>query len=228
MALEDEQLDELNSKLHKLSEDMPCMNLSEFDGFVAGLIVCPEMVPPSEWLPIVFGRDSLPDLGNTSQTQETLDVLFSHYNAIAKNLAKQHPEYAPVLGHDPNSDETLWEPWIEGFERAMRLRPDAWLEIVEADDEEVSSTISLIIELHRVYHGESELDEDAIDHLDEVTPGLIPSMVLNLNSWTKAQARLGDVPSDTSQRRTKVGRNDPCPCGSGKKYKKCCGSVMLH
>lgn len=23
--------------------------------------------------------------------------------------------------------------------------------------------------------------------------------------------------------RTKVGRNDPCPCGSGKKYKKCCG-----
>jgi preprotein translocase subunit SecA len=22
---------------------------------------------------------------------------------------------------------------------------------------------------------------------------------------------------------TKVGRNDPCPCGSGKKYKKCCG-----
>ena len=22
---------------------------------------------------------------------------------------------------------------------------------------------------------------------------------------------------------TKIGRNDPCPCGSGKKYKKCCG-----
>jgi len=23
--------------------------------------------------------------------------------------------------------------------------------------------------------------------------------------------------------RRKVGRNDPCPCGSGRKYKKCCG-----
>jgi len=22
----------------------------------------------------------------------------------------------------------------------------------------------------------------------------------------------------------KIGRNDPCPCGSGKKYKKCCGA----
>ncbi|MBX3438861.1 MAG: SEC-C domain-containing protein [Planctomycetaceae bacterium] len=26
-------------------------------------------------------------------------------------------------------------------------------------------------------------------------------------------------------RESKVGRNDPCPCGSGKKYKKCCGSA---
>jgi uncharacterized protein YecA (UPF0149 family) len=24
-------------------------------------------------------------------------------------------------------------------------------------------------------------------------------------------------------RKKKIGRNDPCPCGSGKKYKKCCG-----
>jgi uncharacterized protein len=31
---------------------------------------------------------------------------------------------------------------------------------------------------------------------------------------------------ETSQRlRTKVGRNEPCPCGSGKKFKKCCGSA---
>ncbi|MEA1649028.1 MULTISPECIES: SEC-C metal-binding domain-containing protein [Nitrospirillum] len=25
-------------------------------------------------------------------------------------------------------------------------------------------------------------------------------------------------------RQAKVGRNDPCPCGSGKKYKRCCGA----
>ena len=30
--------------------------------------------------------------------------------------------------------------------------------------------------------------------------------------------------TDTYRRETpKIGRNDPCPCGSGKKYKKCCG-----
>ena len=35
--------------------------------------------------------------------------------------------------------------------------------------------------------------------------------------------RVGVVPT------AKVGRNDPCPCGSGRKYKKCCGAPQsLH
>jgi len=35
----------------------------------------------------------------------------------------------------------------------------------------------------------------------------------------------GDAPKQQPRKRTdkKTGRNDPCPCGSGKKYKKCCG-----
>lgn len=36
----------------------------------------------------------------------------------------------------------------------------------------------------------------------------------------------GEMPKPTTVRNTvKVGRNDPCPCGSGKKYKKCCGAA---
>ena len=32
----------------------------------------------------------------------------------------------------------------------------------------------------------------------------------------------GTVKKQPVQKKTKVGRNDPCPCGSGKKYKNCC------
>ncbi len=32
-------------------------------------------------------------------------------------------------------------------------------------------------------------------------------------------------PPKVERRQPKVGRNDPCPCGSGKKFKKCCGSA---
>jgi uncharacterized protein YchJ len=32
-----------------------------------------------------------------------------------------------------------------------------------------------------------------------------------------------DATEPIKKENEKVGRNDPCPCGSGKKYKKCCG-----
>jgi preprotein translocase subunit SecA len=37
------------------------------------------------------------------------------------------------------------------------------------------------------------------------------------------KARSADGGSAPVRREKKVGRNEPCPCGSGKKYKKCCG-----
>ena len=37
------------------------------------------------------------------------------------------------------------------------------------------------------------------------------------------QAKAAGGPAGTKKVQKKVGRNDPCPCGSGKKYKNCCG-----
>lgn len=34
--------------------------------------------------------------------------------------------------------------------------------------------------------------------------------------------RLKELPDERLVRRVKVGRNDPCPCGSGRKFKRCC------
>ena len=41
-------------------------------------------------------------------------------------------------------------------------------------------------------------------------------------SIKQARLEVGDLDLEHSAR-TKIGRNDPCPCGSGKKFKKCCG-----
>ena len=42
--------------------------------------------------------------------------------------------------------------------------------------------------------------------------------------WYYVDGRL-EVPKTATRGQPKVGRNDPCPCGSGKKYKKCCGAA---
>jgi hypothetical protein len=46
-----------------------------------------------------------------------------------------------------------------------------------------------------------------------------------MNLSDQLEARDFKPPIPIVERSPKIGRNDPCPCGSGKKYKKCCGSV---
>jgi hypothetical protein len=76
-----------------------------------------------------------------------------------------------------------------------------------------------------------------VAHLDELEQGLggldpfprkrdasIPLNVWKHLSWWDCFQRLEKRRSPTRYLPAKVGRNDPCSCGSGKKFKKCCGA----
>ncbi len=233
MSDTDPDLDRLHDLLSAIPAERDGMTIAELDGYVAALIVCSEMILPSEWLPGVWGEDH--EFGDIAEAEATIAAMMGHYNRIARELVENPEDYAPVLEIDPNSGETLWEPWIDGFERSMRLRPDAWEEIALSDDEEASASVSMIVALNDFYYGRSELTEEAEDELDRLAPGMIPEFVRNLNAWTKSRqigkrGRGGagfhapSVHDDPPAFGRKVGRNEPCPCGSGRKYKRCCGA----
>ena len=79
-----------------------------------------------------------------------------------------------------------------------------------------------IVERYRQQIGFTRLD------LDKITP--IISAIMELNNKARLWTTYGNTPNELSSSQTtaapKVGRNDPCPCGSGLKYKKCCGKVV--
>ena len=230
MSDTDTDLDRLQDVLNAIPAERDGMTIGELDGYVAALIVCPDMILPSEWLPGVWGGEH--EFGDVGEAEATIAGVMGHYNRIAQELAERPEDYASVMEIDPNSGESLWEPWIDGFERSMRLRPDAWEEIALSGDEEASASISMIVALNDFYYGRSELTEEAEDELDRMAPGLIPEFVRNLNAWTKSrQSGRGDTASHARFDREdppafgrKVGRNEPCPCRSGRKYKRCCGA----
>jgi uncharacterized protein len=88
----------------------------------------------------------------------------------------------------------------------------------------------MLLARHDIAAGGSEMAEDAIQELDAMAADLIPDLVANLNAWVKAQGRSegpANVPGAPAAS-TKVGRNDPCPCGSGRKFKKSCGAEPIH
>jgi uncharacterized protein len=55
MPKESRQLRQLQQELLALGED--AMLLEELDGFIAGPLVCPELIMPSKWLPVVWGSE---------------------------------------------------------------------------------------------------------------------------------------------------------------------------
>ena len=112
----------------------------------------------------------------------------------------------------------------------MRILPHSWDVMVESGDEEIRSILPIILALNDIDTGRSDFDEAARDHLVAIAPDLIPDMVLKLNRWTKKQAskQTSKTAASTSKQSRKPGRNSPCPCGSGNKFKRRCGAVTLH
>jgi uncharacterized protein len=214
----------LNKQLAALPDDNDPMLVSELDGYLAGIVVCPDLITPSEWLPLVWGgggEDAAPVFENTRQAETLIGLIMEHYNAIADVLYRRPGHYAPIFDVDTRHNEVLWELWMEGFEAAMQLRPDAWRSRLTID-EDTRVALAGLVTLAAIARGESPLPKARIDELTEQAPDLIPYWVEVLNRWRIGQHIIGGQ-SLRPAPGAKVGRNDPCPCGSGKKYKKCCG-----
>jgi uncharacterized protein len=121
------------------------------------------------------------------------------------------------------NDDILLEIWIEGFERAVDLRLAAWQQLLIADGE-TAQAMSGLLTLVVVARRDARFSDEQHDTLTAAAPDQIGAWVATLNEWRLANDGPAQIPtSPFSTAKPKVGRNEPCPFGSGKKYKKCCG-----
>src|SRR5713226_5962807 len=128
------RLKQLDEELLALGEET--MLLEELDGFVAGLLVCPDLIKHGEWLPIIWNRDSTdqqPAFEDLDHVNRVLGLVMEHYNSVARTLMERPDRYSPLFSVDTRNGDILWELWIEGFETAVDLRPEAWQILLNAD-----------------------------------------------------------------------------------------------
>ena len=92
---------------------------------------------------------------------------------------------------------------------------------------DAAQAMSGLLTLADVDRRDSRFTPEQLDALTAAAPHQIGPWVVTLNEWRLANCDptqdLETPRSSFSTPASKVGRNDPCPCGSGKKYKKCCG-----
>jgi uncharacterized protein len=235
----DPKLETLGELLDQLSED-GAMDLEELDGFFAALHCCPHLVPTAEYLPEVLGTGEFAEQDEFFQTREAANLLFTHllhhWNAVGEAFRTQE-FFLPLLLEDDDG-KAYGNNWCIGFMRGVDMREQSWQEIF--DDESKFMWFFPILTL---------ADESLPDDDDETHSELLPEKpAINDEDREKLLIAVSGAVTDMYRyfapqrqrnasiaansialhQQQKLGRNDPCYCGSGKKYKKCCGALPIN
>jgi uncharacterized protein len=202
------------------SEQVPetTIDMEMLDGLMTALVAGPELVLPSEYMPHIWGSvdGGGPIYDGMEQAQFVTDLITRHWNTIARRLDADHP-HAPVLSDD--APEHKARHWTHGFLLGLGIRPAAWEPMLRHEE-----AGSLVASIAALIADEIEGEEDlpTPEFRAEILENL-PAITLMIRKYWRDDGR--DAFRSEPIRSTKIGRNEPCPCGSGKKYKKCCGGI---
>jgi len=204
-----------------------CMQLSDLDGFLTGIAIGPEPVMPGEWLPAVWGGEE-PVFDDAGQARTVIGAIMGRYDEILRVLDTDPEAYEPLFWEGQDG-EVIAADWAEGFADAVRLRPEAWRPLLE--DREALVMLMPILALCGEADAEGEggspleLDPEADADLLAEAPELIPACVAGIDGfWKERRGRPAAAPGRARGPRAEVGRDDPCPRGSGREHKRCCGA----
>ncbi|MEH3100004.1 UPF0149 family protein [Sphingomonas adhaesiva] len=187
------------------------MILSELDGYLTALVIAPDPVPPSRWLPRIWDGGPVP-LADEAEVQRFLDLVMHHYEGV--RIAIADGTFEPLIDIDDRAGDVMWEVWIEGFAEGMALAPTGWNRLRVTRDADGAAAMAGISRLIATADRNVELTDAEIDDYDRTATTLIAGWIAMLDRWRLSH--------DQGPAARAPGRNDPCPCGSGRKHKKCC------
>ncbi|WP_374260322.1 UPF0149 family protein [Zoogloea sp.] len=228
--LSDEELEQLEELL--VSDDVPadCMNLEMLDGYLAAIIASPLPVKVEQWLPAVWTADEGEvGFGSGAVLQKAIELVLRYHNDMLALIGDDEgDEEGEAEGWQPfcyaqggEDDPAIGEEWTNGFEQGFEMWPPEWPDAV--------SDTAIAEELLETLLGAEEevvVPPDAEAQLAELEEKGLAVQHL-FQTWRALGLPAPEpvaVSAAAGARKSGPGRNDPCPCGSGKKYKKCCGA----
>lgn len=207
-----EMADFMSSK-ERIEEGL--QHLSYTNGLMTAVIVGPEVVRPNEWMRLIVDTSGQRD----SNAQLAMNMLLLDYHKILTSLTTDENVYKPLYWEDENGRPVLRD-WAEGFWTGLCLRREAWTRMYDDQEARVALLpILLCLENTKLRPEIEKAGVDMQELIDEALDGLPKKVQYIHDYWQKRQS---DGAATFRRVREKVRRNDPCPCGSGRKYKKCC------
>ncbi len=242
--LSDDDLDELADLLGADWAPETTMDIEQLDGLLAGLICSPRVLMPSAYLPEIFGGEE-PAFPDMATAQRFFDLLMRRNNQVATALnapierLDDPRAYVPLLldwspdGEiarslaEAGSSEPLplaGELWARGFLHAVSLAREDWETLPEGDEEGAELVEQALDTIAALVPDDDEAGggEASADERDELIGEALVAAYDLREYWRDVQFEQVRV-KEPIRREPKIGRNDPCPCGSGRKFKQCHG-----
>ncbi len=226
--LNDVERDRMDAILSRFHSEDAIHNAEEVDGFFAALICSPEIAKPNEYLAEIWGEMANDEaFADEQELQEFLGLLMRHWNSIGRKL-EQDDVFTPLLFED--EEGTVYgNDWARGFMRGVSFHHTAWEELFV---DELYSPLVPILALVYEHDPDPEMRpyKDGIDaqRREELILGVAAGVTAIYEYFGPERRRTAaELGGGRRQAEQKIGRNDPCPCGSGKKYKHCCGKAAL-
>ena len=208
------------------------MDIETMDGFLAGLVTGPGSLEPAAVLREILDGGFAP--GAKVARADRLrceDIVERLRQTIALRLAasaEHRPLLLPVEAFQPVVDASgrpferfPGEAWASGFGFAVRHFRRDWTRAMQ-EDEDVGALMAPISALMIDPAKRAELGIHVADlhGAHEELPASVAGLYAYWRDFEEQVAARRSSPGGA-----KPGRNDPCPCGSGQKYKRCCGAA---
>ena len=216
--LDDFLLDRIDENEDTEGKDEGILGLADLDGFLTAIVSGPSLIQPSQWLSAVWG-DYEPVWESEKEFEKVLTLMIDIMNSTASTLVDSPQEYQ-ALFYESNVDGNtvmIVDEWCEGYMRGVSLAQELW----DSAGLEMQIFLTPIKGFTELTNWQAH-ELPTIDEVVKMQNAIIPNARAIHAYWL--QRREDFNPSVATMRREtpRIGRNDPCPCGSGKKYKKCC------
>lgn len=236
VALSDEEMDELDNFLLSDATSDETMMLGCLDGYLTAIISGPVMLKPSEWLPRVWGptANDEPTFDTLAQAERITSLIMRHLNGIIFSLQQDPDGFEPVFDivvyPDSRREYADGEMWAYGYMTGINLQRESWQAFFDEPESAAVLRPIYLLGAGDVTPEEEELTETP-EQREELSNQIPASIAAIYRFWQPYRMAMAERSIATSFQREhpKIGRNDPCPCGSGKKFKQCCGKpTLLH
>ena len=233
-ALSEKEMDELDSFLMSDATTNEVMLLDCLDGFLTAIASGPAMRKPEEWIPRVWGptAEDAPTFESDAQADRITDLMMRHMNAIGWSLQQDAEHFEPVFDMQVYADDEReymdGEMWAHGYMTGINMQRDSWKALFESKQGPVALRPIYLLGAPEITETEEELVKTPAQR-EELSKQIPTSVGWIYKFWALQRRAADSANGKISENETpKISRNAPCPCGSGRKYKKCCGASRVE